>query len=110
MSCIAFSSLLVVLDDVRTLSYKVQQDGVAVDITGWTFAFEVRDVPGGTVLLGPVAGAIDVAAEGEFSFEVTFSALIDIGVYEITRTVGGNKQALTPGNGVKIEVVDKIVT
>lgn len=110
MSCTAFSDLLVVLDDTRTLPYQVKKDGAVVDITGWTFAFEVKDVPGGTTIIGPVAGTIDDVANGKFSFEVLFDTLLDTGVYEITRTVGGKKRALTPGNGVKIEIVEKIVT
>lgn len=110
MSRTAFSELLKVLDDQQTLPYQVTRDGGAVDITGWAFSFAVKELPEDVgYIIDPVAGDIDDAAEGEFSFDVLFDTLVESGVYEITATVGGKKTTLTPGNGVKIQIVESII-
>lgn len=110
MSCTAFSELLVVLDNVLTLPYQITKDGVVVDISGWVFTFSAKELPEDAAeILGPITGDIDVAASGKFSFQITFDTLFT-GVYEILAVDnGGNTIALTPGNGVKIQVVEKIV-
>jgi hypothetical protein len=111
MSCTAFSDLLVVLDDTKTLRYQIKRDGVVVDITGWTFEFGVKENPGDAAfVIGPVAGTIDDAANGKFSFEVLFDTLLELGVYEINySSSSGIKETLTPGNGVEIRIVEKIL-
>jgi len=110
----SLGKLVLVTGDTVTLQYQLvsAETGFPIDITGNTFIFAAKLNPSeATFIIDPIAGSIDDAASGKFSFEVLVPDDPDDGVYEIEMTVPGPKiTTLTPGGGLPISISQEIIT
>ena len=94
-----------------TLSYHVMQDGSAKDITGMSFTFGAKLKHTDTLYeIDPVAGSIDSAAEGKFSFSVTMPDSPFAGLYAVVMTDGvGNRTVLSSRGGDAIKALESLI-
>lgn len=100
-------------DDHKTLSFACKQDGVAKDITGATFAWELYDRAGGTLVRSLSVAVLDATA-GTWRLQWTptdGAALLAstaissrILAYRCQRTLGGVTTTLLAG---RFEVLPK---
>jgi len=93
-----------------TLLYQLREDGAAKDITGMGFIFAAKERhTDAAYMVAPVAGAIDDAASGRFSFEVTMPSSPFAGVYGVVMEAGGKRTVLTSPGGDGIRVLESLV-
>lgn len=107
----SFEKLVFVTGDTVTLQYQLTSDSFPVDITGNTFKFAAKLKPSDAAfIIDPVAGVIDDAADGKFSFEIAVPATDNDGVYEVEMTIPGPKKiTLTPGGGVPVSIALEVI-
>jgi len=106
----SFRILEFVTDDTVTLPYQLKENGLPKDITGLTFEFAARELPGSAVYkIDPVVADIDDVATGLFSFAIDLPAAPFNGVYEIVMKSGADETTLTPPGGIEITVSQDII-
>ena len=93
-----------------TLKYQVKENNAVKDITGMTFKFGAKGENTDTdYKISPIDGTIDDAANGKFSFPVTFSVVFD-GVFEVAMyDASSNKTVLTKPGGQIIEISEDVI-
>jgi hypothetical protein len=110
----SFNVLKIPKGDTAELRYQLKEDGAAKDITGMTFKFSVKEnLSDAAHKIGPVAGTIDDAALGKFSFELTPTETNQAtfkGLYSVAMFDGAARTTLTPAGGVEFRLVEDITT
>ncbi|KAF0145113.1 MAG: hypothetical protein FD156_1224 [Nitrospirae bacterium] len=99
--------------ETKTISLQLKENGIAKNITGYTFKFAGKAKHSDTAYKIPVInGAITDAANGKFSFTINaadvaavFSGVFEIAMYDALL----KKTVLTPPRGTPVTVHEDII-
>ena len=115
----SFNPISMEKGEKKVIAYQIKENGVAIDVSAYTFTFGVkRDLYDTVYAFATVAGVISADDDGVDSI-VTFTipkdstkalAVIESGRYSVGMYDGvGNKVALTPPGGVSFRLTEDIL-